>query len=152
MLANNTRTSLVYFNIDTYIFYKVNSNSEEYLVVQYNILWIAGIKLKQQSNPTKLCLLGVKCKRQVENSLDWFCLWRCEIFSDLERERVLPDIQTEALSLQEQSQSLGDFVRGLLQHHGRVLNNNSLVRILLVPIMRCRSWYARNTLLGFFMA
>ena len=38
MLANNTRTSLVYFNIDTYIFYKVNSNSEEYLVVQYNIL------------------------------------------------------------------------------------------------------------------
>ena len=42
--------------------------------------------------------------------------------SDLQWECVLPDIQTEALALQEKSQSLSNFVWSLLENHRRVLD------------------------------
>ena len=42
--------------------------------------------------------------------------------SDLEWEGILPDIQTEALALQEKSQSLSNFVWSLLENHRRVLD------------------------------
>ena len=48
-------------------------------------------------------------------------------FSDLERDGVLPDIQTEALALQKKSQSLSDFVRRLFENHRRVLNGEKFL-------------------------